>query len=350
MDDAAAMGELQPLGDVQRDVKYKFRVQRLPRPDARRQAAPLVIGHHKKRAGGAVGNLQHGHDVGMFELLQMARLLDEAMEDPLVRDPFRPDQLDGHAGARWPVARQQHHAHAAAAQNALDFKLVQGAEQSRPRRRGEHLLGNQFRHRPAEGRNGRRERRGLGSGGVVGSWAGPPWPAGGGIFAAAWRSNCLVPGHRARLFAGPKQAAAQVGVREPGDAGVQPDQGGGDAGVVEGGGDLVGQAAFRMIHVGLGKILGQFQQFQGRGGMVKEVGKAFQEQALGLAQFLQPRGGGGIVAAQVHQDGGGHLMAKNGPQFLRPPKSGLLPAGLHQGGEALRLSVGRQIPRSQTRT
>ena len=85
-------------------------------------------------------------------------------------------------------------------------------------------------------------------------------------------------------------------------------------------------------------------------GMMKKIGETLQQQALGIAQCFQPRGRAGIVAAQVHQHGSGHLMAENGPQFLRAPKPGPLPAGLQQGGEALRLSLEDRFQRSQTRT
>ena len=188
------MRKFQALGDAGGDVKCIYGVQRLPRPDAPRQAAPLVIGHHKIRPGGTVGDFQHRNDVGMFELLQVARLLDETMEYPGVRDPFRPDHLDGHAAAGRGVARQKHHAHAAAAEHALDFKLLQRAQQPRTRRRREHLLRDQFRNRAAQGRDRRMEgRRQLGRRRVVGlHGAVAPPPDEGAILSAAWRSNCWV--------------------------------------------------------------------------------------------------------------------------------------------------------------
>ena len=88
-----------PSAHLQRDVQHDAASSGWPGPDAPRQAAPLVIGHDKIRAGGAVGHFQHRHDVGMLELLQMAGLLDEAMHDLRVRHQFRPDHLDGHAPA-----------------------------------------------------------------------------------------------------------------------------------------------------------------------------------------------------------------------------------------------------------
>jgi hypothetical protein len=107
--------------------------------------------------------------------------------------PFGPDQLDGDAPSGGGVARQQHHAHAAAAQNALDFKLIQGPEQPGARGRRQHLLGDQFRNRAAQGRNRGLEGRRRGRGGIVGlHGAGAPSPPGGAILSAAWSSNCLV--------------------------------------------------------------------------------------------------------------------------------------------------------------
>ena len=116
----------------------------------------------------------------------------------------------------------------------------------------------------------------------------------------------------------------------------EPDQSGGNTDIIKRRRHFLRQAAFGMIHVGLGEILGERQQFERRNGMMKQVRKTFQQQALRFAEFFEPRGGRGIESAQIHKDGRGHLMAKNGAQLFRPPKRRVLGPGREEGGEALR--------------
>ena len=97
-----------------------------------------------------------------------------------------------------------------------------------------------------------------------------------------WRSNWRVSGIQPDLLARPEQAAAQLGIWKPRDAGAQAHQRRGDAGVIEGRGHFARQAALRVIHVRLGKILRQFQQLQRRGGMMKQSRRSSSATSFGL--------------------------------------------------------------------
>ena len=89
----------------------------------------------------------------------MAGFLKETVDSVLVGHQVGLDEFDGHFFSGGRITRQQHDAHAAAAKDAENFKMIQNRQQARSRRRREHPLGDQLAHRPGERGNGRHKRR-----------------------------------------------------------------------------------------------------------------------------------------------------------------------------------------------
>ncbi len=190
------------------------------------------------------------------------------------------------------VAGQENNAHAAAAQDAQDFVARQRGQQAGTGGRGKQAVPDQFGDGAGESRNGRDEGGRFLLGRFVAHVVAPAAGPGRRSFAGPGRASCWICGstHGCSLAHG--RPRSQLSVAELGNALVQPHQSGGDAGVIEHRGHLVGQAAVRMVHVALGEFLGQRQQFDGRDGVQKKVQKTFQQQALGVAQCLQAAGRG----------------------------------------------------------
>src|ERR1017187_93840 len=84
------------------------------------------------------------------------------------------------------------------------------------------------------------------------------------------------------LLQGRAQATLQIGIRQLRNARIKSDQRGGDAGVVKRRGNFARQPAFGMIQIRLGKILNQYQEFDGWSRMMEQVVKTSQKQTLGF--------------------------------------------------------------------
>src|ERR1035441_220708 len=78
------------------------------------------------------------------------------------------------------------------------------------------------------------------------------------------------------------QATLQIGIRQLRNAFVKSDQRGGDARIVKRGGNFARQPALGVVQVRLGKILNQFQQFDGWSRMMEQVVETLQKQTLGF--------------------------------------------------------------------
>jgi hypothetical protein len=112
------------------------------------------------------------------------------------------------------------------------------------------------------------------------------------------------------------QALPQAGGGEFGDAAMEADPGGGDAGVVEDCGHLGWQGAIGVLEVVFGETFGELQQVDGRGWMQEEVSEGpdsacFAAGARGLEESLAA----GVESAEVEVDAGGELVVEDTAQF-----------------------------------
>ena len=151
MNDAAAMRETEPVGDLRGDVQDGFRVQRHAGSNPVGEAAFFKIRHHEIRSLGPVGNPLDRHDARVPQPFQMARFLEKAVHHGLIRHQIRPDQLDRHLATGAAIPREQDNSHAPTAEQPQNFILIQGGQQTRTRGRLQHPLRDQFRHGPREG-------------------------------------------------------------------------------------------------------------------------------------------------------------------------------------------------------
>jgi len=168
-------------------------------------------------------------------------------------------------------------------------------------------------------------------------------PAQGGVAIAGERLEAVLkqlargrvqPGLGEALF----DAVAGVGVSETGDAAPTADHGDDNAGEVKNGGDLARERPAAAEAAGLGEVLGQLEQFEGRIRMVQQVAKALEQEALGGSRQPEPGRLVPFQADQVHLDGRGELVPEDGGQFVGIPEA-FIARGIEQRGHVVGVGV-----------
>ena len=135
VDDAVAVGVVEPPAGLREDVDRLARVERAVLPEDLRARLPVDVLHDDEVARGLVvePEVEHLHDVGVHEPRGGQRLAAEARDEARVLRQVLGEQLDGHVALQPRVERELDRRHAADAEAALQAVAVSEELVSHPR-------------------------------------------------------------------------------------------------------------------------------------------------------------------------------------------------------------------------